>query len=103
MDARPDVVSRIGTFILTDTSHDELVCMRWSSRDVCVVPVQAALQLDGRNFSIVQRNRVVMPIGATGFDPFLNETTILHVIQDVLHEGLLFPHGRRDLTSDSLD
>lgn len=99
----PGVVSRVGTRIRADAPDYELVCMRRPFEYVGVVSVKTPLQFDdGRSFGR-ETDHIVMPIVFPGRLPLVDESLVLHEVEDMPHEVALFLHRSRKLPAKAFD
>ena len=101
MNARPGVVLWVCAGVGANTPNDEFVRVWWALENIGVVPIQAALQLDNRRSPVGHRHGVVVPVLGAGRVPVLNESAILHVVQDVPNEVPLLAHRGRELTTNA--
>lgn len=77
--------------------------VRWSLEDICVVSVEAALQLDDGGAAVVEGNGVVVTVGfASGF-PLADEALVLHVIENLTNEVAFVAHRGGELAAYPFD
>ena len=103
MDSGPGVVTWVRTRVCANAPDNELVGVRRSFKDVGVVTVKTALQLDDGCSARFEADSVVVAIGfASGF-PVVDEPLILHVVENMLDELSLVAHRGGELSANALD
>src|SRR5882724_10676528 len=101
METRPSIVSRISTRTCAYTPDHKFLCVCRPLKNICIVSVQAALHFNRCNSAARQRYIVVVSICFACRFPFLNKSSVLHMVQDMLSK-LAFPSHSSGIFSANL-
>lgn len=101
--ARPGVMLRVGAGVGANAPQNEFVGVWRAFKNVCVVPIKASFKLDGGCSTAWHRDGVIMPIVSPRRIPVLDESTVLHMIQNVANKIPLLSHGRGKLPAYAFD
>ena len=97
----PGIVTRIRAGVGADAPNDEFLRVWRTLKDDGVVAIHAPLKLNHRRSAVRQRYRIVVAVGFACRFPAIDESLILHEIEDRAHEFTLLTHGGGELAPDS--